>query len=116
MIPCIDDFLDEITQLQTSNNFKGFYYLDEILYNYLKEISTKGMVAYVEADYFGGKGQQGAVVWDVRECILFKELSWEMGAINEALRLLGIIKIGSKDEFETVRLSKRRHTDDWIEN
>jgi hypothetical protein len=115
IIPLIDDFLDEITGLQTSNYVRGFYYLHEILYNYLKEISTmKGMIAYVEADYFGGKGQQGAVVWDGGECILFKELG-KMRAINEALRLFGIIKIGSRDEFETVGLSKRRHTDDWID-
>lgn len=66
-----------------------------------------GLVAYVEAEYFGGVGEQSAVLWrdGVRE---------ELGSINEALRALGVRGIAGRDEFDTVDLGRHRSTQDWL--
>lgn len=98
--------------------------LPEGLVSLLKESSVQGAVAYVEAEFFGGTGQQGSAVWEhgslalgpivdpadtepappLREC-----------AINRALRHLGIdVDPRAVDEFDTVGLGRHRDTDDWL--
>ncbi len=77
------------------------------------ELSKRGRVAYVEADYFGGTGDQGCVVWEGgRE--LLRETRADK-AINHALRLLGVRTAeGAVDEFDTVGMGRHRRVESWL--
>lgn len=61
-------------------------------------------IAFVETDYFGGTGGQGAVVFNDGAAIYGPE--WGViGPINRALALLGVeITPPSTDEFDTIGL------------
>ena len=81
------------------------------------DAARHGSVAYVEAEYFGGVGEQHAVVWqDGGARLLASELP---GAVNEALRALGAVRVASastgvlEDEFDSVGLGRHRSTQDW---
>lgn len=77
------------------------------------ELSEHGRVAYVEADYFGGTGDQGCVVWEHgRE--LLREVRADQ-AINHALRLLGVQTAEDEaDEFDTVGMGRHRRVESWL--
>jgi hypothetical protein len=77
-----------------------------------------GVVAYVEAEYFGGVGDQQAVLWrEGRRTALNPEAT---GPINEALRELGVRRLvpdgGGEplDEFDSVGLGRHRATEEWL--
>lgn len=83
--------------------------------------SRHGPIAYVEAEFFGGVGQQASVVWHRGEAVLgpmAQELPpgvpvVRVGPINAALRCLGVTTMDGLDEFETVGLGRHRHVEDW---
>jgi hypothetical protein len=83
--------------------------------------SKSGPVAYVEADYFGGTGMQSAIVWDGGELVPGLVITAEVtvdfrpgrSPISRALRQLGVATDGTVDEFDTIRLGRRRRTEDW---
>ena len=69
-------------------------------------------LAYVETEYFGGTGSQSAGAWvdgEMREA----ETSRGIGAINSALRVIGVEAAGGKDAFDTLGLGERRSIDDY---
>jgi hypothetical protein len=75
--------------------------------------SGRHRLAYVEAEYFGGAGDQAAVVWEggaVRNGPLATE-----NAIDQALRDLGVVANAGTDEFDTVGLNRWRSTSEWLE-
>lgn len=58
------DLFDQINKDIPSANLSGFYYLTE---NIVSQVSSKIAnikFAYIEADYFGGKGTQNSIIWD----------------------------------------------------
>lgn len=83
--------------------------------------SQAGPIAYVEADYFGGRGFQRAAVW-IDGKIEFGPLSSEPGVrapgagtpISQALRRMGAQNPYGHDEFEAVGLGRHRHLEDWL--
>ncbi|MBC8143450.1 MAG: type II toxin-antitoxin system VapC family toxin [Armatimonadetes bacterium] len=79
----------------------------------LCELSKRGMVVYVEADYFGGVGDQCAVVWQGGVSVMFPARRTG-NAINEALARLGVRAAPPLDSFDTVGLGRFRHTEDWV--
>ncbi|MFF2998042.1 hypothetical protein ACFVTC_26340 [Streptomyces sp. NPDC057950] len=99
----------------------GFWRLPEGFPARLADWSTGGPLAYVEAEYFGGVGEQQAAVWDggaivlgpvqVRECEPFPPAG---SPISQALRRLGVVADGDGDEFSAVKLGRHRHGDQWI--
>ena len=81
------------------------------LYGLLAEISRKGPVIYVETEYFGGVGEQYAVVAENGAIVSF----WEGDhPINEALRKLGVEAGEGLDEFDTVGLGLTRSNEAMI--
>ena len=114
LIPFIDELFDEINEFEQSQNVGKFILLTEKINDYLKQFSSKGKIAYIEADYFGGVGFQNAIVWDNQETVFYEEnADW---AINKALKFIGIVKDKDKfDEFDTVGLGKFRDTEAWYE-
>ncbi|MFD5161599.1 hypothetical protein ACFWMJ_26555 [Streptomyces hawaiiensis] len=83
--------------------------------------SAGGPVAYVEAEYFGGVGDQRAAVWD-GGTIALAPLHVDEGEpfpsagspISQALRRLGVVASVGEDEFSAVRLDRHRHSEAWI--
>lgn len=73
-----------------------------------KGLKKNRLVAYCETDYFGGFGEQTAVVWDNKEQLYGQTDSY--GPINSALKLIGVERETGLDEFDTIGLGKFRDT------
>ncbi|MEU4490109.1 hypothetical protein AB0H94_35435 [Streptomyces purpurascens] len=85
----------------------------------LAEWSNEGPVAYVEAEYFGGTGEENVAVWHDGQLALGplhlvdSELPSTDGTpVCRALRELGVRAEG-EDEFTAVGLGKHRSTEGW---
>jgi hypothetical protein len=99
----------------------GFWKASEGFGRALAACSASGPVAFVEAEYFGGTGEQSAMVWDAGQVVL-GHLHLAAGAsipavgtpISQALRRLGVITGEHQDEFDAVGLGRHRDTEDWL--
>jgi hypothetical protein len=112
--PLRDQELDSFLPSPLTGIRNGFTYLSDQLLDILKTISVDEPIAYIETDYFGGVGQQAAVVVNGGR-LLFGPQSAESGPINEALAALGAkVAPGTIDEFHAVELDRHRHTEDWL--
>jgi hypothetical protein len=80
----------------------------------LADISEHGILAYVETEYHGGQGGQGAMVIQDGQEIMSPEWS-ESDTINKALRLLGIGSTKTEDEFLMLGLGMARNNDDLLD-
>jgi len=67
--------------------------------------------AVIETDYFGGHGDQAAIVYENGSVIMTAEVA-EVGPINRALRLLGVQVGNARDEFEALALNRFRGWDE----
>ncbi|MFD5343409.1 hypothetical protein ACFWJY_06490 [Streptomyces anulatus] len=100
----------------------GFWRLPELFEVALAAWSAGGPVAYVEAEYFGGVGEQRAAVWDGGTIVL-GPLYVEEGQpfppagspVSQALRRLGVVASAGEDEFSAVGLGWHRHVEAWID-
>ncbi|MCG7379133.1 hypothetical protein MH215_19135 [Paenibacillus sp. ACRSA] len=110
VIPLTDELYDEINMNQ-GTTMPNYEYLTDTISYYCIEISKFGLVAYIEAEYFGGTGSQNAMVWDSSQVIFEETLS--QSAINRSLEILGVCKLQGKDEFDTVGLGRHRDIEDW---
>jgi len=80
----------------------------------LRTLSNGGLLAYVETEYFGGVGGQGALV--CREGNEIMPPTWQKsGTINDALKLIGLKRGSYTDEFVAVGLGLVRRNDDILE-
>lgn len=70
-------------------------------------------LAYVEADSFGGRGNQAAAVWEAGQRVLGPIV--EASAINQALARIGVLRRGFDDEFSTLELGRHRITEEWLQ-
>jgi hypothetical protein len=126
ILPITDQFYNELPDPQhpdmTDNRF---LYLGPKLDQIGKSFSVKAPLAYVETEYFGGTGYQGAVVWVNGQIIFgpaimgdiedFQIVDLPDNAINIALRKLGVLKGDRHDEFDAIGLGKHRYNESWIE-
>lgn len=131
MIPLTEELYDEVNYMDVEQfdnpAFRRFLRLSPRIVDWIVTASSRGAVAYIEAEFFGGKGSQSSVVWKDGQVIHGPEHSrW---AINKALRHLGVLarklelmrKLGIyrhyfQDEFDLVGLGKCRHTEDWLKS
>lgn len=74
----------------------------ELVHHMLAEIAPGSRFAIIETDYFGGYGEQYAVVYEQDQCLMSE------GRINEALTLLGVVPEAGLDAFDTVGLGHYR--------
>jgi hypothetical protein len=74
-------------------------------------IAKAGKVAYIEAELWGGGGIQACVTWDAAAQASYPLVN--IGAINTALRFLGVQTANCRDEFDALQLGRYRETDDW---
>lgn len=74
-------------------------------------LSERSQVAYVEAEYFGGKGSQAAVRFAMGA--LVDQPLLDADAINQALRWLGVRCTDASDEFDAAGLGVHRGPEEW---
>ncbi len=79
----------------------------------LAELSRGGAVAYVEAEYHGGDGEQRCIVWSDGAAQAPEEHS---SAVNAALARLGVEAADGMDAFDTVGLGRHRSVEDWLDD
>ncbi|MDQ0060031.1 hypothetical protein [Paenibacillus harenae] len=115
LVPLTDELYDQVNMYQGIAE-PGYTYLTDKLFDFGTQLSifVKSVAAYIEADYFGGHGNQSAIVWCNGKKIYEETEAKE--SINKAIRTMGTIKEHGKDEFETIGLNKYRRLEDWVES
>ena len=71
--------------------------------------------AIIATDYHGGHGAQAAAVYH-RDAELMAPVNAESDAINDALRVLGVLRSAQLDEFDTFGLGHHRDWDDLLDD
>jgi hypothetical protein len=99
----------------------GFWRLPAGFAGVLVAWSATGPIAYVEAEFFGGVGEQRAAVWDQGELVLGPLFCSEGESIpvagtpiSQALRRVGATARGQVDEFAAVGMARHRHMEQWL--
>jgi hypothetical protein len=142
LAPITDELFDEITgEIQAAGDdpHPGLRKMSPGLAELAVRLSDRTPVAYIETDYFGGKGAQAAIAWDRGRVVVGPLNTGDgtpsaRGAINRALRYLGVAlptragRVVSRvltalglpcglilDEFGAVGLGRFRSDEDWIE-
>lgn len=77
---------------------------------FARHLSHHGLVAYVEATFFGGYGGHATMLWEYG-----KRLDPPGDNINIILKRLGVVCDPGLDEFDTVGLGRYRSTKRWFE-
>lgn len=113
LIPLEDDDLDSLG-LDFTQTAQGFNYLSPELTRFCSEFSIHGPLAYIETEYFGGSGGQGAAAFRSGSFIPNFPLVTD-DAINAALHCIGVVRSPELDEFDYIGLSRYRNTSDWRE-
>lgn len=81
---------------------------------WLRQLSCGGQLAYVETDYFGGTGGQGALV--CRNNLEIMPPTWsESGTINQALGMIGLKGVWQADSFAAAGFTVVRSNDDLLQ-
>lgn len=93
------------------------------LASWAAEASRRCPIAYVQTDYFGGAGSQCAVVWAANAIVFGPTETGDSqgsvtplleGAINRAVRHLGVERGEARDEFEALGLNLHRNNRGWV--
>ena len=84
---------------------------DELV-TFCSELPVKSRFAYIGAEFFGGEGTQSHLLFEGGKQICSPKIA--KGAINEALRFLGVEKNAAYDEFDALELGRVRNTEDWL--
>jgi hypothetical protein len=79
----------------------------------LAKLSAICPLLYFETEYFGGWGNQLAIVFENGK-ITFGPAQNSIGPINDGLRLLGVPAKANIDEFDILGLGQNRFSDDWL--
>ncbi|MEV2191868.1 hypothetical protein AB0I02_12855 [Streptomyces phaeochromogenes] len=115
-----DEVFDAVTD-GSSAGALGFWLLPGGFEKVLAQWSAAGPVAYVEADYFGGVGEQRAAVWADGALVLGpldvparRRFSRAVSPISQALRRLGARRSLGEDEFDAVGLDRHRGNNGWV--
>jgi hypothetical protein len=85
-----------------------------VVHHIMRQITLEPLFAVIETDYFGGQGDQAAVVYRGEREIM-APANARFGPINEALRHLGVRASSGLDEFDTVGLGGFRDFDDFFD-
>jgi len=112
VVPVTDDAFDALVAAHGDSAPAGneFWRLTVGLIDLARECSVHGPIAYVETDYFGGAGVQGAAAWADGE-MHFPPTTEEHSVINAALRMIGLNPQDGLDAFDTLGLGRVRRFD-----
>lgn len=120
LLPMTEAFHDRVSKLDGER--LGFWLMPGGFGETLAEWSLTGPVAYVEAEYFGGVGEQRAALWDRGDLVLgplhcgeHEHFPLQGSPISQVLRRLGARRRLSGDEFDAIGLARHRDMDGWFE-
>lgn len=120
LIPMTDEVFDGATDGCGGKDL-GFWRLPGGFDTLLAQWSAAGPIAYAEAEYFGGAGEQRAAVWAEGSLALgpldkpTRKRFWRaVSPVSQALRRLGARRSPGEDEFEALGLDRHRTNGDWI--
>ncbi|MFF7972244.1 hypothetical protein [Streptomyces sp. NPDC007905] len=120
LLPMTDDLFDSVTNGDSARPL-GCRSLPGGFDGRLATWSALGPIAFVEAEYFGGAGEQQAAVWADRSLVLgplrvaeAEPFARAGSPISQALRRLGAVARAGQDEFSAVGLGRNRHTARWL--
>lgn len=107
LIPLTDDLYDEMNNFVESAVSAPFIFLTHHLEQRILEQIGLASMGYLEAEYFGGHGDQAALLWQVGRRSLGPT------TINAVLRTMGVQASREQDEFDTIGLGRYRTTEEW---
>lgn len=114
LLAMTDDAIDRVVAAPVGEPAAGFRSLFRGLVDAMQAASARSWIVYVETDYFGGSGGQGAMAFRDGG-IVYGPRSADRDCINEALAIVGIeVAPPARDAFETVGLDLHRSTEDWL--
>lgn len=99
-----------------------FWCLTSEVESLARRASAAGLVAYLEAEIFGGDGTQAVVAWrDGNVCLgpVITDLWMQdrsdsaQWPFNRVLRELGVSRRDAFDEFDAAKLYRHRSTEEW---
>jgi hypothetical protein len=130
-----DEFLGEAIEAQTEfaqaqGNIKETYpgfHLSNALVSFGLSLSSQQPIVYVEAEFWGGMGNQHGVLWHEAKVVLlpitngiesedYQKQGFEFlkdAPINSVLRVLGV-QVEKIDEFASLGLMQERNMSGWF--
>jgi hypothetical protein len=117
MVPLSETLLREIQRewrgSEGSTRIEGvFEFLTPPVESCLRALSNGSAIAYMETEYFGGEGFERSAVFRDSEVVLGPLDG--AGAINGALRALGVAAQPGQQEFDVVGLGRHRSLEEWL--
>ena len=117
MVPLSEALLREIQRQwrgsEGSTRVEGvFEFLTPPVESWVRALSKGSTLAYLETEYFGGEGFERSVVFRDSH-VLLGPLDGA-GAINGALRALGVAAKPGQEEFDFVGLGRHRSLEEWL--
>ncbi len=117
MVPLTESLLRDIQRgwrdSQGSAHVAGvFEFLTPAVENWVRALSMGLSVAYMETEYFGGEGFERSAVFRDANAILGPLDG--AGAVNRALRALGVAPGPGQEEFDAAGLGRHRSLDEWL--
>jgi len=120
MVPLTEAWLQHVQQTAAAFEGRGnvaaettpFEFLTATVDLWIRALSIGSAVAYVETEYFAGEGFERAAVWRDGAPVLGPLDG--AGAINRALRFLGVVAEAGREEFDVVGLGRHRSLEEWI--
>lgn len=81
----------------------------------IREFGKDKMIAKINTDYFGGGGEQSAMLFDCNKKVYDKsdEQNWSVHPINDVLKMMGVVSDVGCDEFDTIGLGRYRSNNDF---
>ncbi|MBR7832253.1 hypothetical protein KDL01_03225 [Actinospica durhamensis] len=123
LVPYTAAVYDAFVAGRVSERIKPFWWLGESLAELCAQASKDWPLVYVEAEYFGGAGDQKAVLWEAGQVALGPVTTGRLSAsgrapgstaISQALAGLGVVETSAeRDEFLVLGLDRFRHWEDW---
>jgi hypothetical protein len=89
-----------------------FEFLTGAVENWARALSSGLSVAYMETEYFGGEGFERSVVFRDSNVILGPLDGG--GAVNRALRVLGVVPAPGQEEFDAAGLGRHHSLEEWL--
>jgi len=115
MIPISEELLNDIERGDSSlgpTKEPGFEFLSNAFLAWVRRLSKGTTLAYLEAEFISGEGTESAVVW--RDGVRVLGPLQGTGAVNRALRTLGVSVPSRREEFEAVGLGRHRSPEEWL--
>jgi hypothetical protein len=108
LIPMTEAFYEELTANRLSPEITPFFFLTRAIEERVLALLGPVRFGYLEAEYFGGRGSQFAVLWQGGQHNV------EPSTINTVLQKLGVVSTAGRDEFDTLGLGRPRETEEWV--